>query len=85
MSAPTCVTVSYVKPVTGDQLRTSPPPGSQQAEGPASTSSGRRAGALLASATVSRLADQSASIALVLLVIARTRDPRLAESLKLSN
>ena len=35
-------------------------------------------GALLVSATVSRLADQSASIALVLLVIARTHNPRLA-------
>jgi hypothetical protein len=40
---------------------------------------GRRGiGALLVSATVSRLADQSASIALVLLVIARTHNPRLA-------
>ena len=44
----------------------------------ASTSSTKRGGALLASATVSRLADQSASIALVLVVIARTHDPRLA-------
>ncbi len=43
-----------------------------------STVSGRGAGALLASATVSRLADQSASIAVVLVVIARTHDPRLA-------
>jgi MFS family permease len=33
---------------------------------------------LLASATISRLADQSASIALVLVVIARTHNPRLA-------
>ena len=33
---------------------------------------------LLTSATVSRLADQAASIALVLVVIARTHDPRLA-------
>jgi MFS family permease len=38
----------------------------------------RGVGALLVSATVSRLADQSASIALVLLVIARTHNPRLA-------
>jgi MFS family permease len=44
----------------------------------ASTPSTKRGGALLASATVSRLADQSASIALVLVVIARTHDPRLA-------
>jgi len=39
---------------------------------------GGRGGVLLLSATVSRLADQSASIAVVLVIIARTRDPRLA-------
>jgi MFS family permease len=39
---------------------------------------GRGGAALLASATVSRLADQSASIAVVLVIIARTHDPRLA-------
>jgi MFS family permease len=46
------------------------------------TGKGRRLGrggvALLASATVSRLADSAASVALVLLIIARTHDPRLA-------
>jgi MFS family permease len=44
----------------------------------ASHGGGRRGGVLLLSATVSRLADQSASIAVVLVIIARTRDPRLA-------
>ncbi len=39
---------------------------------------GRRAVLLLISATVSRLADEAAGIALVLAVIARTHDPRLA-------
>jgi len=39
---------------------------------------GRRGYTLLASATVSRLADNAAAIGLVLLIIARTRDPRLA-------
>jgi MFS family permease len=39
---------------------------------------GRPGLTLLASATVSRLADAAASIALVLLIIARTHDPRLA-------
>ena len=39
---------------------------------------GRRAVLLLTSATVSRLADEAAGIALVLAVIARTHDPRLA-------
>jgi MFS family permease len=39
---------------------------------------GKGGSALLISATVSRLADQSASIAVVLVVIARTHDPRLA-------
>jgi MFS family permease len=39
---------------------------------------GKGIGTLLFSATVSRLADQSASIALVLLVITRTHSPRLA-------
>jgi MFS family permease len=43
-----------------------------------SASRGRGSRALMASATVSRLADQSASIALVLVVIARTHNPRLA-------
>jgi MFS family permease len=43
-----------------------------------STVGGKGVGTLLVSATVSRLADQSASIAVVLLVIARTHDPRLA-------
>jgi MFS family permease len=39
---------------------------------------GRPGLTLLASATISRLADAAASIALVLLIIARTHDPRLA-------
>jgi MFS family permease len=43
-----------------------------------SSASGKGSGTLLISATVSRLADQSASIALVLVVIARTHNPRLA-------
>jgi len=72
------VTVSDMKPVTGQMLRDSPQPGGQDTGMLASTSSGKGSGALLASATVSRLADQSASIALVLVVIARTHDPRLA-------
>jgi MFS family permease len=48
------------------------------------TEKGRRPGlgrggvTLLVSATVSRLADSAASVALVLLIIARTHDPRLA-------
>lgn len=67
-----------MEPVTGHLLRDSPQPGGPETEEPASTSGGRGVGALLASATVSRLADQSASIALVLLVIARTHNPRLA-------
>jgi hypothetical protein len=67
-----------MKPVTGQMLRDSPQPGGQDTGMLASTSSGKGSGALLASATVSRLADQSASIALVLVVIARTHDPRLA-------
>jgi MFS family permease len=61
-----------MKPVTG-QVVDSPETGVL-----ASPSSATGAGALLASATVSRLADQSASIALILVVIARTHDPRLA-------
>ena len=72
------VTVSGVKPVTGQTLRDSPQPGGRDTGTLASTSSGKGSGALLASATVSRLADQSASIALVLVVIARTNNPRLA-------
>ena len=72
------VTVSGVKPVTGQTLRDSPQPGGRDAGTLASTSSGKGSSALLASATVSRLADQSASIALVLVVIARTNNPRLA-------
>jgi MFS family permease len=39
---------------------------------------GRPGLVLLATATMSRLADNAAAIALVLLIIARTRDPRLA-------
>jgi MFS family permease len=39
---------------------------------------GRRGLVLLATATTSRLADNAAAIALVLLIIARTHDPRLA-------
>ena len=72
------VTVSGVKPVTGQTLRDSPQPGGRDTGTLAGTSSGNGSGALLASATVSRLADQSASIALVLVVIARTNNPRLA-------
>lgn len=45
---------------------------------PVSIVSGKGSGTLLISATVSRLADQAASIAVVLVVIARTHDPRLA-------
>ena len=88
MSAPIRVTVSDMEPVTGESLRgdcgaglsgvsgtSGGPGGLADARGP---SGGRGIGALLVSATVSRLADQSASIALVLLVIARTHNPRLA-------
>jgi MFS family permease len=42
------------------------------------TGLGRAGITLLASATLSRLADQAGSVALVLLIIARTHDPRLA-------
>ncbi|MGH3157640.1 MAG: MFS transporter [Streptosporangiaceae bacterium] len=52
-----------MKPVTGADRR---------------TGLGRAGITLLACATVSRLADQAASVALVLLIIARTPDPRLA-------
>src|SRR5438105_4218165 len=70
MSVPTRVTVSCVKPVTNRR---------QSGTGPLVSNGGGRGGAaLLASATVSRLADQSASIAVVLVIIARTHDPRLA-------
>jgi MFS family permease len=69
-----------MQPVTGESMRgdcaagvTGPP------ALPGRVGAARRGiGALLVSATVSRLADQSASIALVLLVIARTHNPRLA-------
>src|SRR3984885_15324530 len=72
-SDPMCVTVSDMEPVTGDPLRARPPRG-------AAASSAYRSGigTLLFSATISRLADHSASIALVLLVITRTHSPRLA-------
>uniref|UniRef100_UPI00262D6C20 MFS transporter n=1 Tax=Trebonia sp. TaxID=2767075 RepID=UPI00262D6C20 len=46
--------------------------------GPGPSRVGRRGCTLLASATVSRLADNAAAIALVLAIIARTGDPRLA-------
>jgi len=62
-----------MKPVTGDQLRARPATGVL-----ASSAYGKGIGTLLFSATASRLADQSASIALVLLVITRTHSPRLA-------
>jgi MFS family permease len=67
-----------MKPVTGQTLRDCPQPRDPETGVPGSTSSGKGIGALLVSATVSRLADQSASIALVLVVIARTHNPRLA-------
>lgn len=78
-----------MEPVTGHVLPDNPQPSGQEtgkqdtgkvastATG-TSTPTGKGIGALLASATVSRLADQSASIALVLVVIARTHNPRLA-------
>lgn len=45
---------------------------------PARPKIGRAGLVLLATATMSRLADNAAAIALVLLIIARTGDPRLA-------
>jgi MFS family permease len=64
-----------VKPVTGDRIAE----GGQTADRlRTGHGGGSRGGVLLLSATVSRLADQSASIAVVLVIIARTRDPRLA-------
>ena len=73
-----------MEPVTGESLRGDCAAGLSRLSGAADPptvtgGSGRRGiGALLVSATVSRLADQSASIALVLLVIARTHNPPLA-------
>jgi MFS family permease len=67
-----------VEPVTGDLPRGGPAAGLPETGPPADSASGKGIGALLISASVSRLADQSASIALVLLVIARTHNPRLA-------
>ena len=72
-----------MQPVTGDPPHDGPVADLRAAaasSGGGTRSSGtlKGAGALLVSATVSRLADQSASIALVLLVIARTHNPRLA-------
>jgi MFS family permease len=68
-----------MEPVTGDLTahddRAAGPPTTDH---PADSLKANGIGALLISATVSRLADQSASIALVLLVIARTHNPRLA-------
>jgi MFS family permease len=68
-----------MEPVTGDLTahddRAAGPPTTGH---PADSLKTNGIGALLISATVSRLADQSASIALVLLVIARTHNPRLA-------
>ena len=66
-----------MKPVTGDLPHpgTAADPATAARPAPAG---GRGIASLLVSATVSRLADQSASIALVLLVIARTHNPRLA-------
>ena len=68
-----------MKPVTRDLPRDGPLRGGPPGTGlPAKGPSGKGIGVLLVSATVSRLADQSASIALVLLVIGRTHNPRLA-------
>jgi MFS family permease len=67
-----------MKPVTGDPWRDDRAASRSGPRTLAGGSSGPGIGALLVSATVSRLADQSASIALVLLVIARTHNPRLA-------
>jgi MFS family permease len=67
-----------MKPVTGQTLPDPPQPAGPETDVPVRTATGKGSAALLASATVSRLADQSASIALVLLVIARTHNPRLA-------
>jgi len=67
-----------MEPVTGDRPRSGPAASLSETGLPADSASRRGIGALLISASVSRLADQSASIALVLLVIARTHNPRLA-------
>ena len=76
-----------MEPVTGESLRGDRVSGVSRVSdvsgvaGPRTLGGGagrKGIGALLVSATVSRLADQSASIALVLLVIARTHNPRLA-------
>jgi len=67
-----------MKPVTDNPPRGGPAAGPPATSLTADSPTGTGVGALLASATVSRLADQSAGIALVLLVIARTHDPRLA-------
>jgi MFS family permease len=68
-----------MEPVTRDLPRDGPLRGGPPGTGlPAKGPSGKGIGVLLVSATVSRLADQSASIALVLLVIGRTHNPRLA-------
>jgi MFS family permease len=67
-----------MQPVTGDPTRDGSVAGPPAVGAPSGGASLHGGGALLVSATVSRLADQSASIALVLLVIARTHNPRLA-------
>jgi MFS family permease len=67
-----------MQPVTGDPPRDGSVAGQPAAAAPSNSGTLKGGGALLVSATVSRLADQSASIALVLLVIARTHNPRLA-------
>jgi MFS family permease len=67
-----------MKPVTGKPPRDGSVTGPPAPGAPSHGGTLNGAGALLVSATVSRLADQSASIALVLLVIARTHNPRLA-------
>jgi MFS family permease len=67
-----------MQPVTGHPPRDGSVAGLPAAGAPPGGGTGRGVGTLLVSATVSRLADQSAGIALVLLVIARTHNPRLA-------
>jgi MFS family permease len=67
-----------MEPVTGDLARGGPATGLRETGLPADSASAKGIGPLLISASVSRLADQSAGIALVLLVIARTHNPRLA-------
>ena len=58
-----------MKPVTGPGPATRPAPAARLGRG------GRR---LLVSATVSRLADSAATVAMVLVIITRSHDPRLA-------